>query len=276
MLIWWKCIWHFISSNLELIFYLQDCHFLIVQVKYQDQTIYTRILDLKPLPIHIITLKIDWTHRIWNISRPDKIYPYSLLHKYINAYYHIGNRFDLLQLKYFYLPQFLLNADWGAHWPQKSKTPFIRAGSLFRYAALHRIWFRRCWFLPLPYFYSETNKWLKVWAKWWVVLWLATTSRQFYWKSNFTWKIKETCHGPKITKHNFFLPLKWVSITGVVPQASLLLPAATWTAADWGTLCVCACLSDLLKLCWSTALWVWPAGHCGWGGGLGEEDLHSC
>ena len=35
----------------------------------------------------------------------------------------------------------------------------------FRSAAWHRIWFRTSSFVPMPQTYSETNQWLKDWAK---------------------------------------------------------------------------------------------------------------
>ena len=44
-------------------------------------------------------------------------------------------------------------------------TPFSRTGCQFRSAALHRIQFGTCWFVHMPYFYSETIEWLKNWAK---------------------------------------------------------------------------------------------------------------
>ena len=49
---------------------------------------------------------------------------------------------------------------------KSEQTPFSRTGSWFRSAALHRIWFRICCFVPMSYFYSETNDWSKDWAKW--------------------------------------------------------------------------------------------------------------
>ena len=66
-------------------FCVQDCHSRIVQVEYQGQTRSTRILERKPL---------------------------------INTSYHIRHR---LELKYFHLAQFFLNAHRAAHPPRKSE-----------------------------------------------------------------------------------------------------------------------------------------------------------
>ena len=45
-------------------------------------------------------------------------------------------------------------------------------------------------FVPVSYFYSETNYWSNYWAKQWVLLWSATTSRQFHRKLHFSCKKK--------------------------------------------------------------------------------------
>ena len=81
------------------------------------------------------------------------------------------------------------------------QTPFSRTGRQFRPAALHRIRFGTCGFVPMSYFYSETNEWSQDWAKRWARLWSATTSRQFHRNFHFTWKKKVTRRGPKFTKH---------------------------------------------------------------------------
>ena len=80
-------------------------------------------------------------------------------------------------------------------------------------------------------------------SKQWVLLWWATTSRQFHRKFHFTW-IKSDLSQPDICKAlKPFWHLNWVSIARAVAlfcQESRLLPAAT--AADLETPCVCACL----------------------------------
>ena len=58
-----------------------------------------------------------------------------------------------------------------------SRRPFLR--QVMDLGALHRIKLGTCCFVPMSYFYSETNEWSKDWAKRWVLLWSATTSRQF-------------------------------------------------------------------------------------------------
>ena len=54
------------SCNLETFFFMpQDCCSQIAEVEYQGQTLYTRILDCKPLSIYLIALDIvDWS---WNV-----------------------------------------------------------------------------------------------------------------------------------------------------------------------------------------------------------------
>ena len=78
-----------------------------------------------------------------------------------------------------------------AVWFEFEQTPFPRAGRRLRSAALHRIRFGTCCFVPISYFYSETNEWSKDWVKWWGQLWSATTSCQFHRNFHFTWKKME-------------------------------------------------------------------------------------
>ena len=52
------------------------------------------------------------------ISRPDTKYQNLERKPLIDTSYHIQHR---LELKYFHFAQFLLNAHWAAHWPQKSE-----------------------------------------------------------------------------------------------------------------------------------------------------------
>ena len=70
--------------------------------------------------------------------------------------------------------------DWNL-----SRRPFfwvveVLTDHWIRSAALHRIQFRTCGFVPMSYFDSETNEWSQDWAKRWALLWSATTSCQFH------------------------------------------------------------------------------------------------
>ena len=60
------------------------------------------------------------------------------------------------------------------------------------FSALHRSPLEICGFVPMSYFYSETNdsEWSKDWAKQWVLFWSATSSCQFHRKFHFTWNKK--------------------------------------------------------------------------------------
>ena len=75
------CILVVVSCNLQQLFFVQDCSSWIAQVEYQGQARNTRVLERKPL--------IDTSYR----SR----------HR--------------LELKYFNIAQFLLNAHRAAHRP---------------------------------------------------------------------------------------------------------------------------------------------------------------
>ena len=82
---------------------------------------------------------------------------------------------------------------------ESEQTPFPRAGRRLR-SALDRIRSGTCCFVPMSYFYSETNEWSQDWAKRWALLWSATTSRPFH--GNFISNEKKICrHGPISTKH---------------------------------------------------------------------------
>ena len=71
---------------------------------------------------------------------------------------------------------------------ESEQTPFYRIGRRLRSAALHRIRFGTCGFVPMSYFYSETNEWSQDWAKRWARLWSATTSGRFHWNLISQWK----------------------------------------------------------------------------------------
>ena len=53
---------------------------------------------------------------------------------------------------------------------------------------MHRIRFETWGFVPMSYFYSETNELKKDWAKQWALPWLATNSRQFHRNFISLWK----------------------------------------------------------------------------------------
>ena len=81
-------------------------------------------------------------------------------------------------------------------------------GPRLRFAALHRIEFRAYCFVPMSYFYSETNEWSQDWAKRWARLWSATTSRQFHRKFHFKKKKKWLVAGLYLQSINTFLTVK--------------------------------------------------------------------
>ena len=55
---------------------------------------------------------------------------------------------------------------------------------------VHRSRFQTCGFVPMSYFYSETDNWSKDGAKRWARLWSATASRQFHRNFHFVWNRK--------------------------------------------------------------------------------------
>ena len=141
---------------------------------------------------------------------------------------------------------------------ESEQTLFPWTGGRFRSAALRRILFGTCDFVPISYFYSETNDRSKDWAKKWVRLWSATTSRQFI-ENLILHEKKWLVSARYLQSIKPFWLLKWVSIARVVacfPQASRSWPAAT--AANSETLCVCARPSDPPKQCRRAAPRAWP------------------
>ena len=59
---------------------------------------------------------------------------------------------------------------------ESEQMPFSQRVHQFRSAALDRIQLGTCWFVHIPYFYSETNGWSKYWEKRWALL-LSVTSK---------------------------------------------------------------------------------------------------
>ena len=59
------------------------------------------------------------------------------------------------------------------------QTPFLWTVRWFRPAAMQRIEFRTRGFVPMSYFYSETNDWEKDWAKLWAQFWLGQVKNIF-------------------------------------------------------------------------------------------------
>ena len=99
------------------------------------------------------------------------------------------NRFKIAQD---IVSKLLRSAIWSccAVWFESEQIPFLGQLRRFRPAALHRIRFGTCCFVPMSYFYSEGNEWSKDWAKWWPLLWLATASCHFHRNFHCTWKKK--------------------------------------------------------------------------------------
>ena len=148
---------------------------------------------------------------------------------------------------------------------ESEQTPFPQTGCRFRPAALHRIRFGTCSFVPMSYFYSETNHHRHQWLieRFCEAMGTAFVGNNFSPISSKFWfhiKKKGDSLLPEIWKA--LKPcwlLNWVSTARVVawfPQASRLLPAAT--AADSETLCVCACPSDPHKQSGKAAPRAWP------------------
>ena len=73
---------------------------------------------------------------------------------------------------------------------ESEQTPLSRTGRRLSSAVLHRIRLGTCCFVPMSYFYSETNEWSKDWVKLLARLWSATTSRRFHRKFHITYKKK--------------------------------------------------------------------------------------
>ena len=96
---------------------------------------------------------------------------------------------------------------------ESEQMPLMLTGSQFGSAALHRIQFATYWFVPMPYFYSETSAWWKDWAKQWALLRSVINYHQFHWtfylrlKFHFIWK-KILQWLPKLTNHWILLALK--------------------------------------------------------------------
>ena len=121
----------------------------------------------------------------------------------------------------------LLRASIWSRCAESEKTPFSRTGRRFTSAALHRIRFGTCCFLPMSYLNSETNKRSKDGAKRLALLWSATTSSRFHQKFHSAWK-KRDLSRPEIYKSLKPCWLsKWARIARVVarfPQASRVCP----------------------------------------------------
>ena len=139
---------------------------------------------------------------------------------------------------------------------ESEQTPFPRTGRRLRSAALHRILFGTCGFVPMSYFYSETN------ARLGGAMCAALVCNNFWpipWEFYFPMKTKSVVTARYLQSIKLFSLSNWVSIARVVAsfhQASWSLPEAT--AADSETPCVFACPSDPRQPCRSAAPRVWP------------------
>ena len=134
---------------------------------------------------------------------------------------------------------------------ESEQTPFPQTGRRLGSAALHRKWFGTGGFVPMSYFYSETNGSSKDWAKRWALLWSATTSRQLHPKFHLTRK-----KGQISAKRQKLLYCKSGSSSSE-PYAAR--SDCRGSAADSETPCVCAAQSDPPKMCLSAAprAWSW-------------------
>ena len=92
------------------------------------------------------------------------------------------------------MPDIVANLLHAAIWSRSTvlfkseQTTFPWTACRLRSAALHRIRFGTCCFVPMSYFCSETNEWLQDWAKRSALLWSATTSGQFHENFISQWK----------------------------------------------------------------------------------------
>ena len=118
---------------------------------------------------------------------------------------------------------------------ESEQTPFSRAGRRFGSAALSRIRFRKCGFVPMSYFYSETNGWLgskKIERSDGRCFGRQQHLANFI--ENFISREKKVTRiGPKFTKHKNLFDSRTVSVSqewsriACFPQASRSLPAVT-------------------------------------------------
>ena len=87
---------------------------------------------------------------------------------------------------------------------KSEQMPFPRTGHLCKPAALHRVLLGTSSFVPMSYFYSETNDRWKDWAKLWAALGAALVGNNLSpisLKFSFHMKKMVTCGYPKFTKH---------------------------------------------------------------------------
>ena len=82
-------------------------------------------------------------------------------------------------------------------------------------ATLHRIWFGTCGFVPMSYFYSETNERSKQWA----LLCSITTSRQYHRKFHFTWQKSDSSLLKIYKSIKTFFGVNWVRLVARFPQS---------------------------------------------------------
>ena len=96
------------------------------------------------------------------------------------------------------VPKLLCAAIWSCCAVQfeSEQNPFPQTSHWLESTALHRMQLGTCCFVPVSYFYSETNEieWMIErsldWVKQWALLWSATTACQFHGKFHFKWKEK--------------------------------------------------------------------------------------
>ena len=123
---------------------------------------------------------------------------------------------------------------------ESEQTPFPRAGRRLRSAALHRIRFGTCGFVPMSYFYSETNEWSKDWVKLLARLWSATTSRRFHRKFHITYKKKWLVAALYLQSIKTFLTLELSQYlkSGSIFSSSNPVTACSHCCRLWTALCL--------------------------------------
>ena len=159
------------------------------------------------------------------------------------------------------VPKLLCTAIWCccSIWFKPEQTSFPQTGNWNRSAALHRIWFGICCFVPM--FFSSQRPMNDRKIEW-------SYGCCFDWQQLFPNSIRNF-----ISHEIFFLLVAARYLQSIKTVLTLKLsqyrlysksdstfsssqPAAT--ATDPETPCVCACLSDPPKLCWSAAPRAWP------------------
>ena len=121
------------------------------------------------------------------------------------------------------------------------QAPFSRGGLLFRSAALCRIQFSTCWFIPMPCFYSETNEWLKRLSKSMSTALLSNNFSPIWLKTLFHMTKKSDLLLPKIYKalNPFWRKFDSQYLkNGITFSSSKLLAASSYCSKIGNSLCL--------------------------------------